>query len=65
VTVLVASLPGLAMTAIHSGPLNLETQQAAAQFLAASQGAALWLILAALLLGNFFLVRIWASVASL
>lgn len=64
-TVLVASLPGLAATAIHAGPLHLETQQAAAQFLAASQGAALWLILAAMLLGNFFLVRIWASVSSL
>jgi hypothetical protein len=65
VIVLGSEFFSLAMTGMHEGPFASETRQAASQFLASSQGAAIWLGLSAIMIGNFLLTRIWASVAAL
>lgn len=60
-----SELVGLAMIGVSEGPFAPETRYAANQFLDASQGAAIWLGLSGIMMGNFLLTRIWACVAAL
>jgi hypothetical protein len=48
-----------------SGVLSPQAQSEAARFAATSEPGVLWLLLAAVLLVNFSLIRIWDAVANL
>jgi hypothetical protein len=48
-----------------SGAFSSESQAEAVRFVATSEPGAMWLILAAVLLVNFSLIRIWDAVANL
>lgn len=48
-----------------SGALSSQSQAEAARFVATSEPGVMWLILAAVLLVNFSLIRIWDAVANL
>lgn len=50
---------------LHSGLSSDETYRAASQLCSPSQGCVGWLILSAVLLANFALLRIWSAVARL
>jgi len=50
---------------IHSGFSSADTYQAASQLCSSSQGSVGWLILAAVLLANYALLRVWGAVARL
>ena len=55
-------LGDLAQSCFRFGPLGAESAKAAARLCSGDTGAILWLILAALLLGNFAILRLWGSV---
>jgi hypothetical protein len=50
---------------IHSGFSSADSYQAASQLCSSSQGSVGWLILAAVLLANSALLRVWGAVARL
>lgn len=60
-----SELVSLAVIGYQAGPFATETRLAANQFMNASQGAAIWLGLSGIMMGNFLLTRIWACVAAL
>lgn len=60
-----AEVVSLAIVGYNQGFFASETRQAASQFVSTSQGAAIWLGLLAIMIGNFLLTRIWACVAGL
>jgi hypothetical protein len=56
---------GLGKSFIQAGPLGPDSVKAAAQLCSGDSTAVLWLILAALLLGDFAILRLWRCVERL